>query len=682
MADLRLVRVPLPYAGQNKNAAPGTAPEGKGPIVRNFLPHFPGKMVLRGPFIPSTSKINVAFTAAYSSEKLIPVGTWVHNDKVLLQFAEKGGGFIPPWKVPYMRPSSSGELDTPRAIVTRVDTSVPGGGVSSIGVSTTQSLCGKSARIEASSYGFSYAGTETFTSDSVIQYVRPLLKWSGENKAPEVYKEAPHSGQYVKAHLNRLWVLGGCDPSSTKFVKINKATTVSTGANIINFSGMTSEELFALFTAGSEIETNEYFATGTKVTAVFFTEGVAEVVINKLPIKPAVGLTNIVAVKKLNTATYEANTLFFSDQGGPTTDVIDRWKDDVSGLVNKIIVGDEDRNDFGVALAVVNQTLLIFKRNSVWARYGYSASTFQVRNLTFEFGCIDPWSVCETHYGVYFMSQNGLMYFDGETFKQVDDEQDAYTQPLVFLSAGDKADQNPEKYFGRVSVDDIGGGYLMMTVNRQWNKEEGANKHGDMVANPYVAIMHHETKNWAEFTSDVFAEKTGVAVLGKVNAIPFIFPVEGRLFDIAGITEVNAGEQRDRISATKGIPALLRTDRVELNSPGYMSQFQRIMLDYTWPNGASDGAASKGWWVGVKDGDGSTILSQTQVAGQATESIEGGAPATAYMRGRRFEVDNFEEAIDGHFEIEAKSSETVNVRNPELYAATFEVQLTRKRRST
>ncbi len=66
-------------------------------------------------------------------------------------------------------------------------------------------------------------------------------------------------------------------------------------------------------------------------------------------------------------------------------------------------------------LAVVAGHLLVFKRNSVHAIFGYDSDTFQVVEISRTVGVENPHCVVSTERGVYFYSHpDGLMWYNGE----------------------------------------------------------------------------------------------------------------------------------------------------------------------------------------------------------------------------------------------------------------------------
>lgn len=112
------------------------------------------------------------------------------------------------------------------------------------------------------------------------------------------------------------------------------------------------------------------------------------------------------------------NTLFFSNPVSDLAGTSADWTDPVSGLYNQIGL-DGNYADFGVALASVPAGLIILRANSVFIIRGTDPTSYVVRPITRQNGCIDARSVVEMDSKVYFMSQQGFMVTDGTTTQNV-----------------------------------------------------------------------------------------------------------------------------------------------------------------------------------------------------------------------------------------------------------------------
>lgn len=661
----------MPWAGMNTIAAPGDAPNGKGPVVRNFLPHFPGKLVVRGPIDGKAF-----FQDIQSAGPLgIAVGAWSHNNKVLIaRDAVSFSGTVPPWKTPYIKVTELGKLAVPNTTMSLINTA-PSGKEEFLAAPVSEEAqirvpCLTSARLEEFSYGFGYGRKGAFTNrNGGLESIRPLLKWTGDRSEPIVLSTAPASGQSIKTYLNTLFVLGGVSPDTTttwSVVPREVSSATKAASSTLNFTG----NWLTYFTVGKGIKSlKTTIPSGATISSAVFEAGTTKVVINKEITTTLVGTVET----ERPTNKPEPNTLFYVTPGVAIEDSLTSWKSPTTGLVNRIIVGEDNANDFGVSMAVVNQTLMIFKRYSVWALYGTSPETFQIRNLTKEFGCVDPWSVCEANSGVYFMSQSGLQFWNGETFQQMDTEIENVTVPAMNEAAGEIVDQAFATVFGRVSVISLNQDYIMMSITKQENIGSG----GSIVGTPFSAIMNVSSGNWSEINSTSLVQEGGMTMLGRTNQYPFVF--DGRfIMDLASVTAVGEGVNLDTVNGKHMIEAKVVTDRVVLSTPGYVSQLHRIMQDYKYQiNGKTDAtAAFNGWMLSIKDGDSTVIQEEVQLPPH-------GYPVTKYLAGRRWEADNFNEVVDAHVEIEnSHEVEIMEPVGPELYDATFEFVMTRQRRST
>lgn len=114
-------------------------------------------------------------------------------------------------------------------------------------------------------------------------------------------------------------------------------------------------------------------------------------------------------------STHMCNALFFTNGVNTTAGVgtaTSDWQDPVQGTTN-IIKMDNNTADYGVALAVVRNGLLVLRRSSIWFLKGTTTANFTIYPISRETGCLDARSVVETDLGVYFVGPKGLMLTDG-----------------------------------------------------------------------------------------------------------------------------------------------------------------------------------------------------------------------------------------------------------------------------
>lgn len=599
----------------------------------------------------------------------ILTGAWNFNNKILIGFVSKSGtAVVPPWVVPYYITSLESELSKPSTTTALID--IVSGSITKVVMANTTAVpCGPGVRLDKYVYGYGYGFSSTFVDSNGARHgLRPLIKWSGSTAEPTIYTTGPKSGHYAKGHLSRLFVLGGQMKNEWTLKGYFIGLQWELGKKQINF---VDKQQWEELKVGDEIKATG-IPVGTTITSKIIAGSERHIGISNATTEAKEKVTATIVSER-----YEPNTLFYSVQNGPVTDSYDGWKDEVSGLLNKILVGNDDQNDFGVALAIVNQTLLIFKRRSIWALYGYSPSTFQVKNLTSERGCIDPYSVYEDDGGVYFMSQHGIEYFDGYQFRLVDEPIANITRPYARYHSGDRGTHDPTVDYGRVTITYAGNDYIFVTISGQ---DPSAGTGG---SNRWAGYMHTGTGNWSEFSTSCWAFSGAPHFVGNTGSIPWAW--DGRqinpmpfLTDPWSADTIGHPQVDVEIGGSKfGIPAKYWTDRIALSSPGYVSQYNRFLFDYRFPNGASDASAVDGWFVtlfGHKANE--TPIPETQVPGQAQLA------STEYLNGRRWEKDTFNEAIDGRLQVEWKSTKTTDVKLAEVYDATVELQVARKRRST
>ncbi len=280
------------------------------------------------------------------------------------------------------------------------------------------------------------------------------------------------------------------------------------------------------------------------------------------------------------------NTLWYTDpvdNDRGLDDTAAKWIDDTSNLVNQIEVDANDQSDYGVGLARVGGNLVIFKRNSIHVLYGYSPATWNVKAYTREFGCIDVNSICEYDNGVIFMSQKGLMFFDGSdmaplTSTITQSYEDASAKSIGFVNHAVARNRDSAEPQGCIHVGALPGDFVM--VNHQYvpvntgsaqvpvwhgyiNMKAGAwSKFAspDVAAAPMFAVRTHN--HYIIVTArDVCMVDTFAAPEGDTSADP-------RYFD----------EKRD--ATTWAISAKFRTKPINIGTAFHKSQLAQVAVDY------------------------------------------------------------------------------------------------------
>lgn len=684
MAPLKFVPIEIPSNGIWQKAAPGHTPTRTAPLVRNFLVHTPGKLRARGGILGEPYALTEV--AKEGTEKNIITHAWVFNDKLLIGFHKYqavGTGYLPPWKTPYIKATEAQLAKSDKKLVF---VNLTKGEATEIAIEEEAKCPGSNAqRIGSYVYGFAYWSSENEEVNGGFQSKRPLLRWDGTATKPTILVNAPQAGQAVKAHLNRLWVLGGRNAAKPiEFIKVPfKTSIVPAPATHTYIASLDSESggltgLEQYFPIGAEVKGSK-LAAGTKVLGYgsassgshyvwcegLATEEVKEVAANTLESKAGV-------------AKIEPSTLYWSDEFGPSADDKEFWKDDVSGLYNTLIIGDDDQNDFGVALAVVNNVLIIFKRHSIWALYGYSPTTFQVRNLTKERGCVDPSSVLEMDSGVYFLGQQGFEFFDGSQFHTISDPVAPIVAARTSRWAGEANEGVPAKeHFGRITTCYMGNGYIMLNMAAQHPGSSAGQKGAD-AGGALTLYVHAPTGNWAQFTMNT-AVLEGADIITNVGTSPITpWIYDGRfLHPISGITDDNVASAHDAgPGKTRVIPLKIVLDRINLSSPTHRSQIHRMFLDYAW--GAEPGKLA--FYMLAYAGSGAEVMKKQELLANellVPDPLEGNNPGASHKYGKRFIFDDFNECTDIQIVIEREdNAEPIQGEEVEVYDGGIEYQTT------
>lgn len=261
------------------------------------------------------------------------------------------------------------------------------------------------------------------------------------------------------------------------------------------------------------------------------------------------------------------------------------WTDEVSGAVNKLSLAD-DRGDPAVAMAPVGRALAILKRRSIDVLSGFDSSSFQVRTASRGVGCIDPHSVVEVPEGVYFLSQQGFVFFDGVQVKIV--SRSINTVLLPYVAQMTRTDIGYT--FLDASAVLLDNSYILLNISSQ----------GDSTAASSLTkalLFHIPTGTWATIVpaaggldnlvkqSESFQIGLDVSSGGTLT-----------ISDLRSIT--NPGALAESVRGKDGsttIQTKWHSRIVELASPLYKAQIHRVIVDYEW---IVDGAASEGLFIG------------------------------------------------------------------------------------
>lgn len=362
------------------------------------------------------------------------------------------------------------------------------------------------------------------------------------------------------------------------------------------------------------------------------------------------------------------NTLWWSDLGGPTTDTLAMWQDDVSGLVNQIEVDSDDRNDFGVALAKIPNGLVIFKRYSMHILWGSTPAMFSLRTFSNEIGCLDARSVIEYADGVFFLSDRGYMFFDGSQLVNVSDSIRYELDNTTRLTVGRDGTDGGQAWATKLPNNHIG---LCLSTSDPL---------AATLSNQVAYIYHTPSRSWSKFSTNGIA--TGSTIPSEfIRSKQWTWLFNSRVFTpcneiMSPETALEAARGVDLVTQTARIPAKWHSKLFKLSSPQYKTQLHRLLLDYKFQiDGAADDA-NNGWFVSLIGGDGTTLLAEFQVPAQ-------GDPGS-YLYRRRASKDVLTECTDVQLRVEWKDSGGTYpaVIAAELYDTVVEFQRTRLRASS
>jgi hypothetical protein len=398
------------------------------------------------------------------------------------------------------------------------------------------------------------------------------------------------------------------------------------------------------------------------------------------------------------TGAVKANSLFWSDVDGPVAGTLAEWQDDVSGLVNQLVVDSDDTSDFGVGLAKLESGLVIFKRRSIHMLRGQTPAAFSLRTVTQAVGCIDPRSIVEYQGAIYFMSHQGFMRFDGSEITNTTSDLRTSLLANAIAAVGDAGVDG-----GAVIASNLGNDYIGVTISKLTNTAATPS------TNYFSAMYHVPTKAWVSLTSDALSARAPIGV-GRTLSKTFIVD-DQRIFDGSFIVapETTTEDRRGIDAATpiftldasgggplmngtgntiknqltlveawtsltySTIPAAWQSRLARLAQPGARTALKRLLLDYTFQVDAAADDGGSGWYVTVLDGQGNVLLSEIQVPIQ-------GDPSTYAFR-RQHAVDMFCEANDLQLRVEWRGTTTYALTDASLFGAYVEFQPAQQRGS-
>lgn len=260
------------------------------------------------------------------------------------------------------------------------------------------------------------------------------------------------------------------------------------------------------------------------------------------------------------------NRLYYSVDlgatGGSLTNTAADWQ--TGGITNQIQL---EGADYGVALAFLNGRLIILRRQSIYMMTGTSPSNFQIRKIA-SVGCMDPGSVLEWDDGIFFLSDNGMMFFDGVSATVVSG---AITETLLLGF-------NQGVQYGEASITRLDSDHFMLTT-----RLGPATSH----LQRSTWICHVPSGSWVQFTSNAIASATATpSAVMRVANYPLMF--DGTyFFDLSYVTQPElsdpdgeAGSDLGPGATRPGIPVVVETRIFRMGTPLGYANISRFVYEH------------------------------------------------------------------------------------------------------
>lgn len=264
--------------------------------------------------------------------------------------------------------------------------------------------------------------------------------------------------------------------------------------------------------------------------------------------------------------------LFWTDVGGGLGGVIAEWQDDVSGLLNKIELGSAGGKL--LKLGIVGRNLAILRQNAVQILYGDTPSSWALRTVLNNIGIVPGSQPLSFDDALIFLSNKGVMMFDGSSLNNISEPIDPILQRLVSRQA------TTTTTFARIDAD-----HFMMTIVDTTFVTEGVS-----------FICHVPTGSWFQFAahSDLFGSTYGFGPralyevgsrgpMGWAGTKGYYLAhlTQPFLSDLTGTTWRIGRDKVDSGSNYRYIPWVAETPIQRLGSPMANGKLDRIGMYYT-----------------------------------------------------------------------------------------------------
>lgn len=317
-----------------------------------------------------------------------------------------------------------------------------------------------------------------------------------------------------------------------------------------------------------------------------------------------------------------SNRLYFTDPGGPPTDNLNEWKDDISGLVNQIVLdgGEPIRR-----LVTFDRALYIIRSSSIYRLTGSGPSSFVVTKVL-NMGCPNTPIVTTSPNGIVFTNFSGVYEYDGTNVTRISENcPDILERATINISADTGS---------ACQMHGMSTAYLLPQIPAVYGGPGGTI--------PDVFFYNHETRAWTvmQVPTDYGTPRlligwnfTTPSVLVICDTGAWQITLDTLPFDFF-LGDVNQN-QTTGINLAKSRPMLLQTGVYRLATPQSSAQLHRVMVDYTNFNTAATNDPT--FTCTVRKEDGTAITSFT-------------LPAAANGTRQRIVVDAFHEVTTVYLE--------------------------------
>lgn len=548
-SGLERVRLVAPSEGLDTDSAPASVKPTKALGLRNYLTGEAGRIRQRGGIEDAGQSHGVTDMRAAHA--------WEGKDRVLHGFrkATDTTRLVPPHRAP-IKAHAISELANAYATtpnLRRVDLAVPAvDSIANVGSERSTVPGIPRTRVGKFVYGFAFDSdndTAVSVGGSIGQNDRGgnerltrLLRWDVSSaSAPDFYYCGPYGAQDIIFHYNKLLVLGGRQPETGgDFVE----------SNVIWFTREWSAKHHNL--GFSPMDDTD--SPGSKVALATFDPW-------------AGGIPNVGAAGDCTA-------------GGAIIGTTPMWYEDGTvAVVNRLnLPGDEA--DYGVGFAPVGRNLAIFKRRAIVSLNGFSRDDWSIRTAVSGVGCIDPRTIVPANEGVYFLSHQGFMFFDGV---QIHDASKGVHRTIVQAGLAAVGDDAADTGFAQAQL--LDREFLLLTI--------GTAPHGATPATPaitFCGLYNIPSNSWTEFDAAPFATTgDGPILLGRSDAKVYAAD-HVKTFNVPYLTTPD--NQTDESKRGKDGSDVIATEWhskvAELASPFEEVHFKRLIVDYEW---AVDGSA-------------------------------------------------------------------------------------------